>query len=484
MTSSSRPPLKAVPPTNIPAQKPEKSPSLPQETTSDPPEAPQSRSTFRTVAIATILIAGGAYILWPATVYVKGIAHFEPQDNQIRRVFLDFPGNVKKFWVDYGEDVEEGQPLAEVEAIALESEISQKKAQLQEKQAQLETQKTQITVLEAELMREQQKTAIANRREQDFRNKLNRGINAPEIQKITQEINAIETRLMNIRSERVKLLEQLKGVETILQEYETQEMQQLREEHAVSRLSLTKELTELKSQRATLRAQIQQQEQRTLEIQYQIRAKSAELGLLQENRQDRLQERRDELLSQVANIVPLQRKLVAAKLTSESLLPVIETLETEVNKLKTLHSQNTLIKSPLAGTVITPDLPKKIGQRITEDKPVLTIANLDEMAATISINQGDAGLVKQYFDEQDLPVKLKPREIEIPPFDGVIKKIEPVFDSDESGQKQLMRVRATFDNRDRSLSPNSEADAAIAVGRLPRYRIWWREIWKQLHQYL
>ncbi|MBP0018454.1 MAG: HlyD family efflux transporter periplasmic adaptor subunit [Cyanobacteria bacterium SBLK] len=483
MTSSSRPSLKAVPPTNIPSKQPEKNPSPSREPASPPPEIPHSANKLRTGAIALILIAGGVYILSPATIYVKGIAHFEPRENQVRGIFLDFPGKVKQFWVNYGEEVEKEQLLADVEAIALESEITQKKAQLQEKQAQLETQKTQITVLEAELMREGQKIAIAKRREQDFRTKLNRGINAPEMQKIIQEINSIETRLMNIKSERAKLVSQFQGINNILKEYDTTAMQQLQKDGAISRISLTKELTELESKKVALQAQIQQQDRHTLDIQHQIRAKSAELELLQENRQERLQERQDELISQVADIVPLRQKLAAAKITVENLIPVIETLESEVKKLETLHSQNTIIKSPLTGTVITPDLPQKIGQKITEDKPVLTIANLDEMVATIAITQGDAGLVKKVFGKRELPVKLKPREIEIAAFESSIKDIEPVFDRDESGQKQLMRVRATFNNRDRFLSPNSEADASIAVERLPRYRIWWREIWKQLRQY-
>lgn len=483
MSSSSRPPLKAVPPANIP-QKQAKGTPPPSPPVSPPqPESRTPRNWFRIGAIAFILTVGGVYILSPATIYVKGIARFEPHDNQIRGIFLDFPGKVKKFWVRYGEEVEEDQPIADVDAIALESEIAQKKAQLQEKQAQLATHKTQITIIAAELMGEQQKTAIAYRREEDFRSKLNRGTNAPEIQQIMQEINAIGTRLQTIKSERVKLVKQLKGVESIEQEYDKPAMQALRDSQAISTISLMKEIKDIESQKSTLQAQIQQQDQLAIEIKHQIQSKSAALELLQENRQERLQDHQDELVSQVANVVPLRQQLAAAKTTVESLLPVIATLETEVQKLEKLYSENIVVKSPLAGTVITPDLSQKIGQKITEDKPILVVANLDEMVATIEINQGDAGLVKQVFGKRELPVRLKPREIEAKAFSSTIKDIEPVFESDESGQKQLMRVRATFGNQDRILSPNSEADASIEVERLPRYRIWWREIWKQLRQH-
>lgn len=497
--SSPRPPLKTVPPTQIPPKKAQKiassSPAIspqkpaqkispPSPSTSPPPtETSISSGGFRLGAIALILTIGGYYILSPATIYVKGVAHFEPHEDRERSAFLDFPGKVTKFWVRYGQEVEKGEPIAEVDAIALESEIAQKKAQLQEKQAQLETQKTQITILEAELIGERRKTAIAQRREQDFRNQLNRGLDAPEIQKIMQEISAIETRLINIKSERVKSIQQLQGVEKVLQQYETPAMIELREAGGIGAISLAKQLMDLESQKVTLQAQVYQQDQRALEIKHQIQAKSAELGALQENRQEKLQERQDEFVARVSNLVPLQRKLDAAKITADGLIPVIKTLEREMKKLEERYPKNTIIKSPLTGTIITPDLPQKIGQKITEDKPILTVANLDEMVATIEITQGDAGLVKQVFGQRKLTVKLKPREIEIKAFDGSIKDIEPLFDSDESGQKQLMRVRATFDNRDRFLSPNSEADASIAVERLPRYRIWWREIWKQLRQY-
>ncbi|MGK7924654.1 MAG: hypothetical protein AB4290_05260 [Spirulina sp.] len=486
MSSSSRPPLKVVPPTNIPQKQPSL-PSQPEQMSSPSPEStPRDRSRrdwFRMGAIATILTVGGWYVLSPATIYVKGIASFEPHEEQIRGIFLDFPGKVTKFWVSYGEDVEKDQPLAEVEAIALETELAQKKIQLQEKQAQLEAQKIQITILAAELAREQKRTAIVYRREEDFRNQFNRGSNAPEIRKLRQEINAIGTRLMSIRSEQVKLIEQLKGVQSILKEYDTDIMRQLREDGAIARLSFTKEFADIQSRQATLQAQIQQQDQLALEIKYQMSAKSAELEFLQEKRQERLQEYQDELTNQIANLEPIQQKLAAAKIAVKNLIPVVNTLEIEVNKLAERHQKNTAIKSPLSGTIITPDLPQKIGQKITEDKPVLVVANLEEMVATIEITQGDAGLVKQVFGKRELPVTLKPREIEIDSFHSAIKDIEPLYDSDESGQKQLMRVRATFDNRDRILSPNSEADASIAVERLPRYRIWWREIWKQLRQY-
>ena len=67
-----------------------------------------------------------------------------------------------------------------------------------------------------------------------------------------------------------------------------------------------------------------------------------------------------------------------------------------------------------------------------------------------------------------------------------IEKIEPVLQTDPSGQKQLLRVRAIVDHKDRIFQPNAKFYAQIEVESIPLYQRVQRELMKlfQIRKYV
>lgn len=469
--------LKVVPSTAQPESVP------PAKTAPTPPpvanETIKSGSSFNYGRLLFIvgLVAAGAWVSQlPIPNSVRTEARLEPLPDSHRFVYMQIPGSVSKFWVNPGDAVKIGQPVAEVVTLDLDSEIIQKQAKLQEQESAKAAVSARIPVVEGKLEETLKLEMAARRQVEETSQEIKRisdGNPPPEIQKLQAEIKAISTKIPGIEAKITSLQQNLQQVEESIAEYEKPALQEL-----MPRLSLSEKLRSYRERKATLLGDIQSQEQEIKEIQHQISAKSEEIETAKKKMQQELALRQDDLASKVAIKQTAIQELAAAKKEVAYRKPAIQTLKAELEKLRSEQQKNKILESPISGIVVSQNLHEKIGKKMTENQEVLEVANLDKLVALIEVPQTDSDLVKGIVEKPSATVVLQPLEPGLPSITTRIEKIEPVLQPDASGQKQLLRVRAMVDNQKQYFQPNAKVYAQIEVEPIPLYQRVQREFMK------
>jgi len=425
------------------------------------------------------LLAGGVWVSQiPIPTSVRTEARLEPLTDSHRLVYMQVAGTVSKFWVNSGDSVKAGQPVAAVATVDLESEIIQKTAKLQEQESAKAAASVRIPIFQGKVEEAIEQSKAAQRQVEEVRQDIERikkGNPTPEIQKLQAEIEALNSRIPGIEAQILSLHENLREVDKSIASYEKPELQEL-----MARLPLQDKLKELRGQKFTIQGEVSSKEQEIQRIKHQIEAQLEEIESLKKRLQKDLAVRQDELASKVAIKQTAVQELAAAKAEVGNLNPAIETLKAELQKLQEKQQKNQLLTAPISGIVVSQNLHEKVGKKMAENEAVLEIASLDKLVALIEVPQTDSDLVKDVVKKPSATVTLQPLEPGLQPITTRIEKIEPVLQSDPSGQKQLLRVRAIVDNKDNLFQPNGKVYAQIEVSPLPLYQRVQRELMKLL----
>ncbi len=460
------------------------SPQLKEDLPQKSAKSPSSFNYGRLLLIAG-LIAGGVWVAQiPIPNSVRTEAKLEPLSDSHRFVYMSIPGTVSKFWVNSGDAVKVDQPVAAISAVDLESEIIQKTARLQEQESAKAAATVRIPIAQSKVEEAINQEVAARRQVEEARQDIegiNKGNLTPEIEKIQAEIKALKSRIPGIEAEIFSLRANLQEVEKSIANYEKPELKDL-----MARIPLQDKLKELKTQKSTTQGEIGSKEQEIQAIKHQVEAKFDEIASWQKKLQRDLGLRQDELASKIANKQTAMEELAAAKAEVANLTPVIETLRTELKKLQEKQQKNQMLTAPISGIVVSQNLHEKVGKKMGENEAVLEIAALDKLVALIEVAQSDSDLVKEMLKKPSATVVLQPLEPGLKPITTKIEKIEPVLQTDPSGQKQLLRVRAIVDNKDRIFQPNAKFYAQIEVESIPLYQRVQRELMKlfQIRKYV
>lgn len=431
------------------------------------------------------LVAGGFWVAQiPIPNSVRTEAKLEPLSDRHRFVYMNIPGTVSKFWVNTGDTVKIDDPVAAISAVDLESEIIQKTARLQEQESAKAAATVRIPIAQSKVEEAINQEAATRRQVEEVRQDvegISKGNLTPEIEKLQAEIKALDSRIPGIEAEIISLRSNLQEVEKSIANYEKPELKDL-----MARIPLQDKLKELKTQKSTTQGEISSKEQEIQAIKHQVEAKFDEIAAWRKKLQRDLGIRQDELASKVANKQTAMQELAAAKAEVANLTPAIETLRTELKKLQEKQQKNQMLTAPISGIVVSQNLHEKVGRKMEENEAVLEIAALDKMVALIEVAQSDSDLVKEMLKKPSATVVLQPLEPGLKPITTKIEKIEPVLQSDPSGQKQLLRVRAIVDNKERIFQPNAKFYAQIEVESIPLYQRVQRELMKlfQIRKYV
>jgi hypothetical protein len=106
-------------------------------------------------------------------------------------------------------------------------------------------------------------------------------------------------------------------------------------------------------------------------------------------------------------------------------------------------------------------------------EPVMEVADLSQLVAFINVPQADSDIVVDGAE-----VTFHPLEPGFEKYSARIQEVERVMQSDETKQKQLLRVRAEIDNSQEQLLPGAKVYATIKSERIPLYRKVYRELAK------
>jgi hypothetical protein len=106
-------------------------------------------------------------------------------------------------------------------------------------------------------------------------------------------------------------------------------------------------------------------------------------------------------------------------------------------------------------------------------REILSVVNLSNLTGLVEIKQEEIDLI-----DQTLPVTFKPRQATVNQYQAKIADIQPVIQSDESGQNSVLQIRITIENDDRQLQPGLEGVAHIETPKLRVYQKISREVLK------
>ncbi|MGA9377560.1 MAG: efflux RND transporter periplasmic adaptor subunit, partial [Phormidium sp.] len=228
--------LKVVPTTpqvKPPASQVESTTNTQTATNLEKPSSSKKVSNFnygRLLIIGGLIVAGAWVAQLPIPNSVRTEAKLEPLPDSHRFVYMQFPGSVNKFWVNPGDTVKVGQPVASIIMLDLDAEIIQKQAKLQEQESALAAASAKVPIMEAKLAEAIKLETSAERQVTETRQEikgLSLGNTPPEIQKLQAEIAALNSKIPGIESEIVGLQKNLQGVEALIQNYEKPELKVL-----------------------------------------------------------------------------------------------------------------------------------------------------------------------------------------------------------------------------------------------------------------
>jgi multidrug resistance efflux pump len=385
---------------------------------------------------ASLLLTAGAVSQISVYPEVKAEAWLEPDPKARQVVHMEIPGKITEIRVKPNQSIQKNDKIALVSSEELNEDIQEWNLRLQERVSSLESSKSQISTTEAQLNQARILEETAHFRVEQLQQEIKSieiGAPAPQIQSRFSQINSLK---QNIQS-----------FETSINKYD-----QLATQGAYPH----EKVNEMKRQKLMMEAEI-------AEIQAQVEATKKQLQDELKAKQDQLKGKQDELKRLIASRRVTEEQMKANLAIVKSQMPMIEKLQNEVKTRQNRQSQNKVLRAPMNGTVITPNLYQLVGKTMPKGEQILEIADPTQLVAIIEVRQEDADLVKP-----GASVTFNPPEPGLPPFTTKIKEISTVMKRDEQQQKSVLRVIAVIDSYSETLKPNAKMYAKISSPRSVR----------------
>ena len=153
----------------------------------------------------------------------------------------------------------------------------------------------------------------------------------------------------------------------------------------------------------------------------------------------------------------------------------LEFARADVNRLERELSydrdelQRTVIVAPMDGTVVTADLPLRVGHYLKTGEELLKIEKTDVVTATISVPEADVGFIKP-----GQRVRLRAQSQSDIEVTGRILHVAPV--AEDAGYGRIVRATAEFPNADGILRSSMTGWAKIEGGEMLAWQAYLRTI--------
>lgn len=401
---------------------------------------PAKSKSFPTgwVIFAGIVVVVGAISQIRVSPSVRAEAWLNPSPAARRVIHTEIPGTIKEMLVEVNDPIEVGDPIALVESQQMEEKIDQGTVAVKEAEMSQETARQQVYTAQMRLNQAQQQLAFSQQR----------------VGQLQAEIDAMAagTPPLHILGYQEKIAS-LEGAIASLDDT-IANLTPLVEVGAYA----SERLNETKRQKLTLQGQIG-------EIQ-------AAIGMAKRRLYDELAVKQDEMNRLQTSVLVAQQDYESAKILFERRQPVTQQVEDNHKKILTLHKNNTVLRSPLDGIVVTPDLYLLEGKTLPEGEAVLEIADTSQLVAVIEVRQEDRDLI-----QAGAIVKFNPPEPGLKSFTTEIREILSVLERDEQLGKSTVRVIADIDTTDKNLQPGAKVYARIeSPQKIPLYEQARREL--------
>ncbi|MGB3401683.1 MAG: efflux RND transporter periplasmic adaptor subunit [Microcoleaceae cyanobacterium] len=504
--NSTQPRLKVVPPTVKEQPKPQEKP------VQSPLKQTPQKYTFpkQWIAWGVVLLGLGGIGMIPVNHSISGKTTITSTVGKRQSVTMPETG-ILTLHVNSNQTVKPGDVLATV----LSSDLENQKAATSQRIAEA---KTAVNKAQQQLMLAQTRLEVANtleliaiknmnRKQQEFNNsKLSSGtpiIRAIEGGKaeIESEIIGIEKEIYRLKSEKVDLENEKAKTENKIEQLK-KELEKIKSD--LEKLNPLKEqgiigsyyplLNNLESKARELENQIDLEEDYSIKShqekinqkenqisqaresinqpKQQIRVKLEEINQVIEELEKQLEEAEDIVEQKTIERRFAQQEVDASLAEIADKQDLLSQQEDELKRLEQYQEQLT-IKATVSGTVTASDLDLRDRSSLEAGREILSVVNLSNLTGLVEVKQEEIDLI-----DQSLPVTFKPRQATVKQYQAKIADIQPVIQSDESGQNSVLQIRITIENNDRQLQPGLEGVAHIQTPKLRVYQKISREVLK------
>jgi len=264
-----------------------------------------------------------------------------------------------------------------------------------------------------------------------------------------------------------------------------------REESAIA--ALKEQINQKENQLAAHREQINQKESQLAAQQEKIPQKQSQINYLENQWQQRdniiaakaeeieefkrlleeeIADKEYELEQKIAARQSLQKEVEATAAAMMDKKQLVEQSFAEIQRLEK-EQQGLILKATTSGTVVSSDLDLLNNRNLKAGDEILSIVDLQQLTASVKINQEDIELV-----EPQMPVEFKPRNADISSYSAKVLDIPPLVKLDEAGQNPILTVTIAIDNQSDRLRPGLEGYAHIKTEEMRIYQKITREFLK------
>jgi multidrug resistance efflux pump len=378
------------------------------------------RGVFRSLVVAAGL---AVLILGRMELTVSGEFEAGPVENADVRAEVE--AIIAAVYVDEGQRVEKGQPLARLSSRDYSAELAKVEADIQEQRARLRLLSAgptveEIAVARAEVERERTRHQHAQQRYEEAER-----VQVARANKAQSEVAKARDTLAFAKKEhaRVQALAESKVVPSI-------QLDEAEERVAVAENELDAAVAELQMVRAGERAELRQ-----------------------------------ELAVAAADITQAKARLTELQAGSRS-----EEIEATQAIIKRLQAQQHYLEealrlvdvvSPIAGVVTTPKVKEKVGELMEKGDLILEIYYYETLKVETLVSEKDVGEVRVGY-----PVTLKARAYPHRSFKGWVTAIAPTAMADDQAfGRKVVRVTTEIDNPELILKPDMTGNAKIYCGQ-------------------
>jgi multidrug resistance efflux pump len=344
---------------------------------------------------------------------------------------------VESFYVQPGDTVQVGQPLLQLSSLELDAELAEteekiaraqellREAERDQLQAQANWQEAQARVQAAQA----QAARYAQRLQQ-----LQQGQITPEIAALTVRHQRLTGKLQDARRD-------------------WERYQELYDAGAIAEVDM------------------QAKEAVYYDVERDLQATAAEIEQAQQRLADMVVEEQGDVAAQQASVAAAATMAQA----TDRIAAHQATIDTLQQRLEALQQQDgdLVVVAQQTGTVLDEDLDLIVGQEVTPEDPLLSIAQLDTLTANVQVKEEDSGHV-----DIGAEVTFRPTSAKLTTYDAEVDKILPNLEPDQTQQRRIATVRVVIDNEDGRLQPGSGGYAKIFSEWIPLYERLGRELIK------
>ena len=460
-------PLRVVPPTPPAEESPP--PTAPETLIGGSPRQ-QTNPTQNTstsfpykhlLGIGIIVIGLGLISQIPVSNSVNAEAQLEPAPNSHQIVYTEVPGTLTELLVQPNQQVNANQAIAIISTEDMDVEIAQSQAELDEAISNYKSASFKLNTLSAQINETSVKESLITQQIQQLQQELP---HLPEVEKLNQEIAALQSTITGIRSQIAGRTETLARTQARISRYQDLVAQ------GVLALNI---LEDMQDRESNLISEITTKESEINQLKQQIAAKQAEIKIVTNRKQEELADLQNELHTLAATRQTATVELSAARKGVTSQQPLLNTLKTELERRQNKQQNHQILKAKQTGFIITPDFHKLLGRKMPAGEPILEIADLSHLVAIIEVPQTDSDIVKD-----GAKVTFRPLEPGLSSYTTRLEKMELVMQPDPAQQKQLLKVRALINNSEQRLIPGAKVYASIESEKMPLYQKVQRELMK------